>query len=94
LHVLTGRRNLTFTLWLILLKPEKENIKLESDQKIENLSLQISTGHVEINHTYIYLDRDAADEINIKSTKIKFDKLEINLHLILDSKMNYYQYPN
>jgi len=40
---------------------------LESDREIENLSLQINTGNVKINH--MYPDRDVADEMNIKMLK-------------------------
>jgi len=36
-------------------------MKLESDQEIEDLSLQINTANVEINH--IFPDRDVADEM-------------------------------
>jgi len=42
-------------------------MKLESDRKIENLSLQINTGNVEINH--IYPDHDVVDEMNMKMLK-------------------------
>jgi len=42
-------------------------MKMESDPEIENMLLQINTGHVEI----IYPDRDAADEMNSKFAKMQ-----------------------
>jgi len=43
-------------------------MKLTCDQEIENLSLQINTGNIEIRHTCNYPDRDDADEIeNLKN---------------------------
>jgi len=74
-----GRRTLTF---LLLLKTENENMALEFDQEIENLSLQIKTVNVEISDTCIYPDRDAADEMNIKKKAGKSLS-------ILDSRINY-----
>jgi len=58
-----------------LIGSENENMELESDREIENLSLQISTENVEINH--IYPDRYVADEMNIKM--LKFAKMQVNL---------------
>jgi len=36
-----------------LIGSENENMKLKSDQEIENLSLQINTGNVAINQIYV-----------------------------------------
>jgi len=48
---------------------------LKSDREIENLSLKINTGNVEINH--IYSDRDVADDMNIRM--LKFAKMQVKL---------------
>jgi len=60
-------------------------MKLESDREIKNLSLQINTGNVEINH--VYADRDVADEMNIKM--LKFAKMQVKTLSILDSRLNF-----